>query len=83
MEPTINSETSECSLCVWVYLTLVHVCGLGSRRALRRPVRYLTNNRELLKSVDRKCYRTHECFSEFVSMAPACIGTSSDSWSRE
>ena len=49
-----------------------------SRRALKRDVRYLTNSPQLMKFVMRKCPeqtcswtggRTHECLSEFVSLA--------------
>ena len=47
-----------------VFEDISHLCMFGvkdprSRRALKRPVRYLTNSRELLKFVVRKCPNKH------------------------
>ena len=78
---------------------MFHTCAcLGvkdprSRRALKRAVRYLTNSRELLKFVVRKCPNKHvhgpvngptnayRSFSRWHTRAR--MGTSSDSLSRE
>ena len=74
-----------------------HLCMFGvkdprSRRALKRPVRYLTNSRALLKFVVRQCPNKHVhgpvkgltiACRRFVSLAHACMGTSSDPGSRE
>ena len=48
----------------FVFEDISHLCMFGvkdprSRRALKRPVRYLTNSRELLRFVVRKCPSKH------------------------
>ena len=48
----------------FVFEDISHLCMFGvkdprSRRALKRPVRYLTNSREVLKIVGRKCQNKH------------------------
>ena len=48
----------------FVFEDISHLCMFGvkdprSRRALKRPFRYLTNSRELLKIVVRKCPNKH------------------------
>ena len=48
----------------FVFEDISHVCTFGvkdprSRRAIKRPVRYLTNNGKLLSFVVRKCPNKH------------------------
>ena len=84
-------------IALFVIENMSHLCMFGvkdprSRRALKRPIRYLTNRRESVemcraKMCEQTCSqtgeRTHECVSELFSLARACLETSCDQGSGE
>ena len=86
LESTFHSGTSERSHCVRRHFTLVHVRGQGSeepqspqetRPVLDKQSRVATICRSKVteQTRSRTRERTHECVSEFVSLAHASLGT--------